>query len=301
MRASPADCKSALRLGGAPILPKALGCMVVASADIVNRAFWGDAHAGVSCRLQVGAPPGWRSVLILPFTCPSPWLPAEYNSALPALPTASRRSAWAALCASQKALGCMVVASADIVNRAFGETPMRASPADCKSALRLGGALCLFCPLPALPLYLPAEYNSALPALPTASRRSAWAALRAYFALYLPYPFTFPPSTTRRSQPCRLQVGAPPGRRSVLILPFTCPTPLPSRRVQLGAPSPADCKSALRLGGALCLFCPLPALPLGCPPSTTRRSHFPLAALSLSSPSLPLSCPPSTTRRSARG
>ena len=42
-------------------LPKALGCMVVASADIVNRAFWGDAHAGVSCRLQVGAPPGRRS------------------------------------------------------------------------------------------------------------------------------------------------------------------------------------------------------------------------------------------------
>ena len=122
--------------------------------------------------------------------------------------------------------------------------------------------------------------------LPTASRRSAWAALRAYFALYLPYPFTFPPSTTRRSQPCRLQVGAPPGWRSVLILPFTCPTPLPSRRVQLGAPSPADCKSALRLGGALCLFCPLPALPLGCPPSTTRRSQFPLG------------CPPSTTRRS---
>ena len=71
----------------------------------------------------------------------------------------------------------MVVASADIVNRAFGETPMRASPADCKSALHLGGALCLFCPLPALPLYLPAEYNSALPALPTASRRSAWAGL----------------------------------------------------------------------------------------------------------------------------
>ena len=42
-----------------------------------------------------------------------------------------------------KALGCMVVASADIINRAFWETPMRASPADCKSALRLGGALCL--------------------------------------------------------------------------------------------------------------------------------------------------------------
>ena len=47
-----------------------------------------------------------------------------------------------ALPVSQKALGCMVVASADIVNRAFWETPMRASPADCKSALRLGGAPC---------------------------------------------------------------------------------------------------------------------------------------------------------------
>ena len=161
----------------------------------------------------------------------------------------------------------MVVASADVVNRAFGETPMRASPADCKSALRLGGALCLFCPLPALPLgcppsttrrsqpcrlqvgappgrrsvfilpftcpspWLPAEYNSALPALPTASRRSAWAALCAYFALYLPYPFTFPPSTTRRSA------------WAALPFPLGCPFPL------LSFPSPilpADCKSALR-------------------------------------------------------
>ena len=186
---------------------------------------------------------------------------------------------------------------------------MRASPADCKSALRLGGALCLFCPLPALPLYLPAEYNSALPALPTASRRSTWAALCAYFALYLPFPFTFPPSTTRRSQPCRLQVGAPPGRRSVLILPFTCPTPLPSRRVQLGAPSPADCKSALRLGGALCLFCPLPALPLYLPaeynsalpalPTASRRSTWAAlcAYFALYLP-YPFTFPPSTTRRS---
>ena len=34
---------------------------------------------------------------------------------------------------------------------AFGETPMRASPADYKSALHLGGGPCPFFPLPALP------------------------------------------------------------------------------------------------------------------------------------------------------
>ena len=147
--------------------------------------FLGDAHAGVSCRLQVGAPPGRRSVLILPFTCPSPWLPAEYNSALPALPTASRRSAWAALCASQKALGCMVVSSTDVVNRAFGETPMRASPADCKSALRLGGALCL--------------------------PKSTWLHGGGYCGCCKSCFW----GDAHAGVSCRLQVGAPPGRRSV--------------------------------------------------------------------------------------
>ena len=54
----------------------------------------------------------------------------------------------------------MVVFTANIINRAFGETPMRASPADCKSALRLGGALCRVVvqfPLGFPSLWLPAE------------------------------------------------------------------------------------------------------------------------------------------------
>ena len=77
MRASPADCKSALRLGGALCLPKSTWLHGGGYCGYCKSCFWGDAHAGVSCRLQVGAPPGRRSVLILPFTCPSPWLPAE--------------------------------------------------------------------------------------------------------------------------------------------------------------------------------------------------------------------------------
>ncbi len=121
---------------------------------------------------------------------------------------------------------------------------MRASPADCKSVLHLGGALCLFCPLPALPLYLPAEYNSALPALPTASRRSAWAALCAYFALYLPFPLAAR----------RVQLGAPS-------------FPLAARRVQLGAPIspwlPAEYNSALPVSPWLPF--PSPLLPFPYP------------------------------------
>ena len=175
---------------------------------------------------------------------------------------------------------------------------MRASPADCKSALRLGGALCFpkstwlhgggYCG------YCKSCFFGRRPCgrlLPTASRRSTWAAIRAYFALYLPFPLaarrvqlgapSFPLAARRVQLGAPISPWLPAEYNSALPFPLGCPPsttrrshfPLAARRVQLGAPSPADCKSALRLGGALCLFCPLPALPLGCPPSTTRRSQ----------------------------
>ena len=79
MRASPADYKSALRRGQALLLVGAYlpkGRALARSLSIrrprrsrsrgtelavnywfsLRICFWGDAHAGVSCRLQVGAP-----------------------------------------------------------------------------------------------------------------------------------------------------------------------------------------------------------------------------------------------------
>ena len=55
------------------------GCKAVIRSDPGSGAFWGDAHAGVSSRVQLGTPG-------LPL-----YLPAEYNSALPGLPLPARR------------------------------------------------------------------------------------------------------------------------------------------------------------------------------------------------------------------
>ena len=54
--------------GGAP---RPFGCKAVIRSDPGSGAFWGDAHAGVSSRVQLGAPR------------PPPYLPAEFKAALP--------------------------------------------------------------------------------------------------------------------------------------------------------------------------------------------------------------------------
>ena len=174
------------------------GCKAVIRSDPGSGAFWGDAHAGASSRVQLGAP--------------GPPLPSPFPLGYP--PTASRRSRWCFL--GRRPCGRLQPSAtrrsrspltfpfspwlpADCKSALpvvlFGETPMRASPAECNSALPVPPYLPLF-PLatrrlqvgapggafwgdahagvssrvqlgaPGPPLYLPAKCNSALPAPP---------------------------------------------------------------------------------------------------------------------------------------
>ena len=199
--------------GGAP---RPFGCKAVIRSDPGSGAFWGDAHAGVSSRVQLGAPR------------PPPYLPAECNSALPASPftfppSARRRSRASPLPSrrvqggAHRPFGCKAVIRSDPGSGAFwGDAHAGAS-----SRVQLGA--------PSPPLYLPAEFKAALPGLPltfppSARRRSRASPLPSRrvqggapgLPLYLPaeckaalpgLPLTFSPSARRRSQAIRVQGG----------------------------------------------------------------------------------------------
>ena len=140
--------------GGAP---GPFGCKAVIRSDPGSGAFWGDAHAGASSRVQLGAP--------------GPPLPSPFPLGYP--PTASRRSRWCFLGDAHAGVSSRVQLGAP--------RPPPYLPAECNSALP---GLPFTCPpsatrrsqsspLPSRrvqggapsPPYLPADCKSALPGL----------------------------------------------------------------------------------------------------------------------------------------
>ena len=290
------------------------GCKAVIRSDPGSGAFWGDAHAGVSSRVQLGAP------------SPPLYLPAEFKAALPVLPltlppSARRRSRASPLPSrrvqggAHRPFGCKAVIRSDPGSGAFWGD----AHAGVSSRVQLGA--------PRPPPYLPAECKAALPGLPltcppSARRRSRairvqggahrpfgckavirsdpgsgafWGDAHAGVSsrvqlgapgppLPSPFPLGYPPTASRRSRWCFLG-RRPCGRLQPSATRRSQASPLPSRRLQVGAPggafwgdAHAGASSRVQLGA--------PGLPLTFPPSATRRSQPPLG------------CPPTTSRRS---
>ena len=120
--------------GVGAVLGGRAGCELVV---LVRSVLLGDAHAGVSCRVQLGAPPGRRSAMSRARGC-SKLAPLLREAYLAKGWPSALFMRWAGWARCQGAV--LDVSWWFWLGVCFWETPMRASPAEYNSALRRGQA-----------------------------------------------------------------------------------------------------------------------------------------------------------------